>query len=54
MSRTFGGDFYGIWRSVVYDDDLGIVVFEGLEAFRKLTVLVVSWDDDTQIHELSS
>jgi len=49
-----GSGLHGSGRSVVDDDELDIVVFQRLKAFRKRTVSVIGRDDDTQFHELST
>jgi hypothetical protein len=47
-----GSGLHGIGRPIVDDDELGIIVFQRLKAFRKRTVAVIGWDDDAQFHEL--
>jgi hypothetical protein len=42
-----GRGFHGIWRTVIDDDELGIIVFQRLKAFCKRTVSVIGGDNDT-------
>jgi hypothetical protein len=45
---------YGIWGSVIDNDELGLIVFQRLKTFCKLVIPVVRWDDDAQVHELTT